>query len=365
MKKYIFTLFLTFLFILTSCNKVNETKIDDTLSISGNEKINSWFSETNTWVINNNNNETILKEEVLLENNEVTLKEEVLLENNEVTLKEEVLLENNETEILDNITELIETLSWELVENTWNFCILNECIPKNIKVKYYQNDNIYLAKYYTWDKEDSKTYSYKLSKNLDSFEIDFDEMMHEQVTIIKKIWDIYVKTVDDKWCGGSNLEQTVFDAKWKELPNFQFSDIPKEIYIWNVKFIQSLTGSWWFWQPLDSYNKFKVYEDDNWYKVYNDINDFTTFVTNKVINEDKKLYKNYIAQFKQYPWINIMYNSVWYDESSIRVVYLGTDKSYLEKNIASNWDLLDLNITNKIISYYTWKNTNYNLFDKE
>lgn len=291
--------------------------------------------------------------------------------NNENIPQEKELSENTETEVqtISNTWELkqdlSETLSWELVENSWIFCLLNECIPKDIKLKYFKKDNLYLAKYSTGEFEDTKTYSYKLTKSLDSFEVDFSEMMHDQIKIIKKIWDVYIKSVNDSWCGGSNLEQTVFDAKWKEISNYQLSDIPKEIYIGNVKFIQNLSGSGWFWQPLDSYNKFKVYKDtESNYNIYNNINDFTTFVTNKVINEDKKLYKNYIAQFKIYPWINVMYNSIWYDESSIRVVYLGTDTAYIKKNFQSNWDFIDLSITNKIISYYTWNNTNYNIFDK-
>ena len=355
MKKYIFITIWIFMLFLSFLFWANINRIKDFFSTS-QEVTKQGIVQEVTKEKSKENTQKALSNDVVNNESDSQKKEST------DSIKTEVDPISNNIELKQDLSD---TLSWKLVENTWMFCILNECIPKDIKVKYLKENDMYFAKYSSWEEMDKIEYSYELSKSSDSFKVNFSEMMHDQVKVIKKIENVYIKSVNDSWCGGSNLEQTIFDVKWKEISNYQLSDIPKEIYIWNVKFIQSLSGSGWFWQPLDSYNKFKVYKDTEWnYNIYNNINDFTTFITNKVINEDKKLYKNYIAQFKKYPGVNVMYNSVWYDESAIRVVYLGTDKKYIEKNIKQNGNFLDLSISNKIISYYTWSNTNYNIFDK-
>jgi hypothetical protein len=243
--------------------------------------------------------------------------------------------------------------------------MLDECIPDTVKLK---EEKWFLVWQETKKDEywEDVTYDYKLNKNHDSFYVKTNFMMSSETVNISKIWENYLKSIDNAWCGGSNIDQKVYDKNWKEIENFQLSDIKKEIYIWNVKFIQTLTWTWGFWQPLESYNKYETYKDDKGeYKIYKNEDEFIKFATNKALKEDKKLYWSYIVQFKNHPWINIMFNSIWYDSNSIRVVYLWTDKDYLSKNIKENWDFTDLDVTNKIISYYSWDEVSYWIFDKD
>lgn len=276
----------------------------------------------------------------------------------------------------ENLTNSWENLSWSLIEDnitsinnaikikTWKYCLFDECI--NDKSKITEDDSYYIWTYSSWSLDEEVSYNYKLSKKYDYFEIIYDEMMHKRITKIFKIWNNFIKSVDDMWCWWSNIDQKVYDSKWDEIKDFNFDDIKKIVFIWNMMYKQNITWTWWFWQPLDSYNKYKVFEDNKWnYKVFDDEKAFTDFVTDDALNKNKRIFKNYIVQFKKYPWINIMYESSEYDDKSIRVIYLWTDINYLSKNINSNWDLMDLSVTNKIISYYNWENIPYWLFDKD
>lgn len=258
---------------------------------------------------------------------------------------------------------------WEGAKNltikSWKYCLLEVCIPENITVT--QSWGFYLWIYENTDKNlEFKKYTYKLSKNKDYLEVVLEETMASTTIKIFKIWDVYIKSIEESWCGGTNLYQNIYNEKWQELVNYVLPDIKKTIFIWNIMYKQSLSWTWWFWQPLDSYNKFKVYFDNNRnYKVYNNEDEFKTFIENQVYNVDKKLYSSYIVHFKNHPWINIMYNSVWFDNNSFRVVYLWDDINYISKNIGLNWEFNDLAISNKIISYYSWKNADSWIFDKD
>lgn len=264
-----------------------------------------------------------------------------------------------------------DTSSWVILENVEittlqekKYCMLDECIPDDIEVKEEKW-------FYLWNidkkgeyEEDTKEYTYKLSKNLDYFQITLHQYMYEETTEIFKIWENYIKSIDGAWCGWSNIKQKVYNKDWKEIEDYFLEDIKKNIFIWNIMYTQTLTWTWWFWQPLDSFNNFKVYFDDKirWYKIFEDEKEFVDYVTNDYKKEEKRIFKNYIVQFKKYPWINIMYNSE-YDWKSIRVVYLWNDANYLSKNIDRDWNFIDLSITNKIIGYFNWENVNNAIFD--
>jgi len=245
------------------------------------------------------------------------------------------------------------------------YCILNDfCIPSNLSIK--EEWDYYIAENKSLEDEEYFEEVYKLSKNFDYFEKTLKETMYIEEVKVFKVWDNYVKSVDEKWCWWSNLEQEVIDKDWNKINDFLLSTHISSINIWNIKYVPTLVWKWWFWQPLDSFNNFKVYRaEDNEYKIYKDEEEFQTFVEEKVLNEDKKLYGSYIANYKDYPWIYVIYNSVWYDDSSFRVVWLWTDEEYLSENILENWNYYDLSITNKIIWYYSWENAMQWLFDKE
>lgn len=316
MKKILYVFFLVF--VLFSCskdiNQANQTEVKTWLISSGSTNI-TWSLDNNSWAV-------------------------------------------------DAVVKDIFNNTWVIIKNQ-NNCIIDECIPSDAKISKDKNWNTIWNKIKNKWKDEEQKYTYNLNKDLSYFEIKLEEMMHSQTTKIFKIGDNYIKSIDDAWCGGSNLDQKVYNKDWKEYKDFAFDDIKKEIYIWNVKFNQTLVWTWWFWQPLDSYNVFKAYKSENWdYNVYENEDEFVKYITDMALNKDKKLYKSYIAQFKSHPWINVIFNSVWYDSSSIRVAYLWTDSTYLSTNLSANWDFMDLSVTNKIIWYYKEEN-NYNVFNKK
>lgn len=319
MKKFL--LLITISFIVASCSKFN----------TDNNKSES--TPIFTWIVNSNQNENILVEE---------------------TTKEDI----DETKKY----ELSDT--WVILKH-WKNCVLDECIPDYIKL---EEENWFLV----WSKVikdeywDENSFNYKLSKDKSYLEIKEEAVMRTTIISITKIWEDYIKLINNSWCWWSNIDQKVYDASWNIVKNFQLSDVKKELFIWNIKYEQTLSWDWWFWQPLDSFNKYKIYRDENWeYISFENEDEFIKFITNKVTKEDKKLYSWYILRLKKYPGMNIIFNSVWYDNKAIRVVYLWKDKEYLSKNIKENWDFIDLDITKKIISYYSWSEVSYWIYDED
>lgn len=344
MKKLIITI--TFL-LLISCWTVNteEKNEEDIIQNSNNE----------VWVIPEKEN--IVTEDIEENNSWAIIIEE---NNNE---------ENNSwVVIIEKMKDKENILKKEENNNIVNkYCILTHCIPTDVEVTEKGWFYIWEKKEIVWKNKEVKEYKYKLNKDYSYIEIELEEMMHRRITKVTKIWDVFIETIDDSWCWGSNIDQKVYNKEWAEIKYFLFSEYNKSINIGNIIFNPTLVWKWWFWQPLDSFNAYKIYksESNKGYKVFNNDEEFKKYVEDKVLNVDKKLYGSYITKYKEYPGVYFMYNSASYDGKSLRTVYLWTDKNYLNKNIKDNWDYLDLAITNKIIWYYNKNTINFWLFDSE
>jgi len=256
------------------------------------------------------------------------------------------------------------SFTWNLYNDTNKYCILSDyCIPSELEIN--QEDWFYIANTSTWEYESKQEITYELSENYDYFYMSLSEFMSKKNTKISKVWSYYIKSFDRIWCWWSNLEQVVLDSNWKQVEKDLLDLNISKIKLWNVSFEPTLKAKGWFWQPLDSYNDFKIYREDRKYKIYENQEEFVNFVNDKVINEDKNLYNSYIALYKDNPEVYVFYNSLWYDDSSLRVVWLWTDESYLSQNIKENWDYMDLDITNKIIWYYGGEYSAQGIFDKD
>lgn len=273
-------------------------------------------------------------------------------------------LNENQKYILDKFINKVNQRYNLLSQNDNKNCLLDECVAKGTILK--ENWN-----YLVW--EISKlvdnteiTYKYTISKNKDFLKIEKSEFMSNKTTIITKIWNFYIKSIDDAWCWWSNIDQKLYDKDANEIKWFipPIDNFNNSIKIWNLKYIPSLVWKWWFGQPLDSFNDFTIFEENDNYKIYKNSIDFQSYAENIVFNESKKLFKSYIANYENYPWVYIFYETfedIW---EPIRVVYLWTDKKYLEKNIKANWDYYDLDITNKIIWYYGKQSIDKWIFNK-
>lgn len=288
----------------------------------------------------------------LVESDNINSDKKIVKQESQEKINTWVVLSNKE-EIDENKKIEIEK---EIIKIENKYCILDECIPLDVDIK--EENWFFIGKINRWwDTGDYKKYTYRLNTNLDFLEIILEEMMHKETIKIFKVWEYYIKSIDNAWCWGSNLDQKVYDKNSNEVKDFLLSEFTKDIKIWNIIYKPTLIWKWWFGQPLDSFNKFKAFKNEKWkYEIFKNEKEFQVFVENKVLNIDKKIYESYITKYEKYPEINVIYNSVWYDDSSIRVVWLWIDKNYLAKNIMNNWEYLDLSVTNKIISYYNWWN---------
>lgn len=334
MKKILILLFLS-LFIF-SCDK-SDFSLDKIISNFKQEKIENEV-ETNTWKALN----------------EVVESKE---ENNTWSLEEE-----NKYNKLD-LKSKIDTLNKKTEEKTINpYCIFDEyCIPSDFEVK--EDKDYFFAKKTDGD---SLSESYKLSKQKDFFEYKKSKSMNNYEQKVFKVWDNYIVNKKEFSCWWSKIEQKVFDNTGKELVDFLLPEYKKNIKVWNISYKPTiiLKGSFW---PLDGENEdfLKFYRwEENKLKIYENEKELEDFINEKVFNEDKRLYWYYLASYSKYPWITVVYESVWYDASSIRVVWLWTDKDYLSKNIWENGDYYDLAITNKIIWYYSL-DLNLGIFDND
>ncbi len=233
-----------------------------------------------------------------------------------------------------------------------SYCLFDMCIPQEVVVK--EENWFYLGTLKIGEAvEDEKTYIYKMSKTWDYFELNLEWFMHREIKKIFKIWENYIKSTNSIWCGGTTLTQKVIDKDGKEIANYLLPELSKNISIGSVIYTPTLVWEGNFRSPTDDYNNFKAYEDnEGWDKIFENEKTFKSFIEDQVLNVEKRLYKSYIAQYKKYPWVNVIYNSLQDKNNRIRTIYLWTDKNYLSKNIKTNGDFIDLVLTNKIIWYY-------------
>ena len=249
-------------------------------------------------------------------------------------------------------SRLVEEILFLKINEYWKYFLDKEKVLPNdttyLDIK--EDDWYYLWKIYI---NDDDSYEYKIDKDFKNLEITFEEIMHKNVIKIFENWDKHIYVEEDSWCWWMSIKQEVYDKSFKKLTNYKIDKFSEDIKIWNIVFSPSIIWEAKYSYTTDSENNYKIYENQNWGNIWFDsAKTLEQFLYNKVVKEDKKMYKNYIIQYKDFPWINFFYESKWFDNSAIRVVWLWDEEKYIEDNIKENWAFYDLSITNKIIWYY-------------
>lgn len=161
-------------------------------------------------------------------------------------------------------------------------------------------------------------------------------------TITKK-WSYYLRINETSGCVGSSKKQTILDKNGKEVDISQYEkNYPKNFSIWGFDY--SYSGS------SVSYSSITLYTPEQ--IVYTgsiSIHDDVGKVIHDFAVKQKFLAKNYIIEFREIPWVKVLYTSNLLPAD--RLVSLGTDPIWLSKNLIKN-ELTDMAVTKKILSYY-------------
>lgn len=160
-----------------------------------------------------------------------------------------------------------------------------------------------------------------------------------------KFSNYFVRQVISHSCWWWSWKQEILDNKWIIIKNLQNTlNIPKKLKVLNREFIiedlNNDTSIHMYWTLEDNKeikDEFSI-KDDIWWKIL------------KKLKDEEYFPKRYTIYFKEYPWIKFVY--LYNEEQPEKVVYLWTDKDFLNKNIDKDWNLLDVKTSNEILSSY-------------
>lgn len=171
--------------------------------------------------------------------------------------------------------------------------------------------------------------------------------MYEMNTTVTKYPTFFVRQSSTASCGPSSWKQEIFDMSGKNLHNIGTTlGIPQKITIgtkvFSLEDLNNDTSTYIYGTLADNKALTGTYTKDD------------ATIGSQIlagIKKDKSAFpKKYTLSFKEYPEMKFIYSMK--DTQPERVVYLGTDISYLKSNINSNGGLLDEAVNNKILSYY-------------
>lgn len=161
--------------------------------------------------------------------------------------------------------------------------------------------------------------------------------------MITKHGAYYLRINEVGGCGGSSKKQTILDLNGKESNISKFiTTYPQNFSIGNI--IYTFSGA------ASSYGWVSIYTPENsTYTGSISIHDNVGKVIHDFAVKQKFLAKNYIIEFREIPWVKIIYTSSLVPAD--RLVSLGTDPVWMSKYLIKN-ELTDMGVTKKILSYY-------------
>lgn len=166
--------------------------------------------------------------------------------------------------------------------------------------------------------------------------------MSSEDTISMRWW-FYIRINEVGGCTGLSKKQTILDKNGKEMDISQYEkNYPKDFSIWDFKYSYS-------WSSV-SYSSITLYTPEQ--IVYTgsiSIHDDIGKMIHDFAVKQKFLAKNYIIEFREIPWVKVLYTSNLVPAD--RLVSLGTDSVWIKKNLIKN-ELTDMVVTKKILSYY-------------
>lgn len=224
------------------------------------------------------------------------------------------------------------------------YCLLDLCIDESKPFETHRN---VLSQTIKSSEDDGPTTDLTIDLKNGSGSMQESGMMYSLEVHMSRIGDHYIRTSNNSSCGGSSWKQEVLDAKGKTIHGSeQTLRLPKSLHIGNTVF------------ALDDLNAdtstyvYGTLKPEKEIEEKFSIND--TAIESKLftlIKTEKNWFpQHFVLSFREYPTVKVVYTTK--TEQPERVVFLGTDQTYLKKNITSDWDLTDKDVSNKILGYY-------------
>ena len=170
--------------------------------------------------------------------------------------------------------------------------------------------------------------------------------MYVTSTFVTKYDSFFVRGSQTQSCGPSSWKQEIYDASGQNIIHNASVDVPKELTIGTQTFtLDDLNAD------ISTYMYGTLQENKEIEKVYskNDTDIEDDLLAG--IKKEKDMPKKFVLSFVEYPNIKFVYSMK--EDQPERVIYLGTDPSYISANVSANGNLLDKDVTNTILSYYT------------
>ncbi len=178
---------------------------------------------------------------------------------------------------------------------------------------------------------------------------DWLDEMWQTTTKITNYNTFYVRYSSTMSCGPTSWKQEIFDASWINISHSINTKLGvlQQFNIGNKLFkLVDLNAD------TSTYVYGTIQENMVVEKLYSKINKNIWIELLEEIKKNKELFpKRVILSFKEYPEIKFVYEMK--NIQPERIIYLWTDGEYLSKNIDSVGNLLDIDVSNKILSYYT------------
>ncbi len=362
------------------------------------KKDNKKFFEF-SWIIKNKNN-LIIKWKSLIEIDKIivhfdnkktkfpesfyTLKQFDYWDEN-FSYKAWILLKNldlglNEYKIMAYIWEEFSIMNLEInIENLddlkknnskikiWKYCLLDSCLEEKYW-KIEETEKEYIQKLENWNRN-------YLFKNKSFWLEILWVWKKEKKVFTNKVGNFYIRTHYKDLENFLQIRQEVFNKDWEKilylnqktlspalnsmthkgpkssLPNREKGatkiDFDKKIFLGNYSFKLNFNIKNNIWKNI-------LFTDNKEYKNTWEIKKFIE----ENVEETKKIFTNYIFLVDSEKQIYINYS--WNFEKPERIIFLWNDEKWLSKNINANWELLDIELSNKILSYF-WINSEKNV----
>lgn len=221
------------------------------------------------------------------------------------------------------------------------YCILDICIDES---KPFTKDGDII----TQKIEDvEKTTETNMNINEKSITVSESIPMSNLTIKVFKQNDFFVRYSSTQSCGPFSWKQEILDPSGKVIHNVESTlGIPRNFTIGTKTFtledLNNDTSTYIYGTLADNKVMTGSYSKS-------DANIGSIFLQD--IKKNKNSFpKKYTLSFKEYPDIKLVYSMK--DAQPERVVYLGTDSVYLKNNIDPKGNLLDVEVSNKILSYY-------------
>jgi len=224
----------------------------------------------------------------------------------------------------------------------WKYCLLDSCLEEKYW-KIEETEKEYIQKLENWN----RNYLFKDK----SFWLEILwTWKQEKKVFTNKIGDFYIRTYYKDLENFLQIKQEIFNKNWEKTSltgEGIIANFDKKIFLGNYSFKLNFNIKNNIWENI-------LFTDNKEYKNSLEIKKFIK----ENVEETKKIFTNYIFLVDSEKQIYVDYIPNF--KKPERIIFLWNDEKWLEKNINKNQELLDLELSNKILSYF-WVNSEKNI----